>query len=78
MTDEEIARALSTIREAARSEGHSAGTGQSLDTLIALARRRAGRGLEDGERIRRALGVVRVWEAELCVRRGMIVKWWLQ
>ena len=43
MSDEELSRALSTVREAARTEGHRKAMVESPRELCALAQRHAGR-----------------------------------
>lgn len=74
MKDDGVARALITIREASRSEGHNPDVSNNLDTLIMFALRHAERGPSGADEIREAIEVVRRWREELAARTRGVMK----
>lgn len=70
MADEELSRALSTVRAAARAEGHEAEISNNVEVLILFALRHAGREPECAAGVREAVEVVRKWQGEGGARNG--------
>ncbi len=65
MTDEELSSALSTLREAASTEGYERQMVEDLDELIIHALRRAAKDKPRADEIRAAAATLLAWEKEV-------------
>jgi hypothetical protein len=64
VTDEELSSALSTIRAAARAEGHKPEISNNVETMILFALRYAEKVPESAVEVRAAVELIRQWEGE--------------